>query len=432
MIVDLLLLTLLTLEVVVLSRLDRRRFGTWVTPFTLLGYPYTAVAILAYFFAPIFDFVPLYSGSVVLWILGLLMVWGAGNFLGWGLLDLRLAPALQPAHSQVGTERTNEDAIALRWAVSLAWVSMPFMLYGAIATARTAEIGTTEFRDAYVHGLPAHAVVLATLLTIVLIGLYRRGDKRLFVTITILFVFLVLGQVKGTVLTGLIGGFLFRMIRGQFRFTFKKAAVLLLSTYIIFNVVYLVSTAAYSSGDLLQGEIYSHLARHYLYYLFAGVLALSEAMRSGITDVGGGWPTIFGPFLNLYHAILGGAMVPAGSTHDKGMDTDLLVKASGEANVYTFFGTLHLYLGVFGAILYIFIVALLCYGFLVLVKRKNNAWLTASYCLIAAQLSLGFFELYFWYLTAYEIIAMGVVLSFLSRSNYWSRWHQGRTISHSY
>src|SRR5262245_25695551 len=86
------ILAILCTEVVVLSRLDRRRFGTWITPVTILGYPYAAVALLAYFLAPPLEFVPLEMGSVVVWIVGLFVIWAAGAFLSWGLLDLRNMP----------------------------------------------------------------------------------------------------------------------------------------------------------------------------------------------------------------------------------------------------------------------------------------------------------------------------------------------------
>ena len=424
MIIDWLVLTFLVVEVVVLSRLDRRRFGTWVTPFTLLGYPYTAVALLAYPLAPVFDFVPLYSGSVVVWILGLLVVWGAGNFLSWALLDMRLAPKIQAAAVPFGEPTPNERAAAARLAMILAWASLPLLVYGAIVSAKTSggwtEIGSQDFRDAYTYGLHAHAVVLATLLTIVLIGLYQRGDKRIFVTIAMLFVFVLLTRVKGTILQAVLGGLLFRVARGQFHLTFKNVVVVLLCTYAIFNVVYLISMNVFLDGDPFNGEVYSFLGRHFLFYVFAGSLALSEAMRSGISDVGGGWPTIFGPFINLYHAIFGGAMLQVGSSHEKGMDTDLLAKLSGQDNVYTFFGTLHLYLGAFGAILYVFIVGLLCYGFLLWVKRKNNVWLTASYCFVASELIFGYHEFYFWNLTHYEVVAMGMVLSFATAHYQWA------------
>lgn len=417
-VLDWMILGLLVAEVVFLSRLDRRRFGTWVTPFTVLGYPYAAVAILAYLLAPVFDFVPLYTGSVVVWIEGLFLVWAAGAFLGWGLLDMRLAPSDQPVRFHVAPPQLDDEAV-LRVAVALSWAAMPFMLYGVIVSARDAggwtEIGSTGFRDAYGHGLHAHAVVLAMLLGIVLIGLYRQGDKRLVATIAMILVFLTLGRVKGTILQVIIGGVFFRMTRGQFHLTFKKVAILLGTTYVVFNVVYIISMQVFLADDPFDGEIYAYLGRHYMYYLFAGVIGFSEAMRSGVAGVGGDWHTIFSPFLNLYHVVFGGSLVAAGSPHEKGMDTDLLMKVSSETNVYTMFGTLHLDLGVLGAELYVFVVGLLCYGFLILVRRRNNTWVTASYCLIAGQLTFGFFEFYFWHLTGYEVVVMGALLAFATK-----------------
>jgi len=408
------ILGLLVAEVVILSRLDRRRFGTWLTPFTTLAYPYAAVAVLAYFLAPIFDFVPLYTGSVLVWIVGLFVVWSAGTFLGWGLLDLRLSPGF---HTRLFPQAQLDDR-AVSWAVRLAWASMPVMLYGIIVSAKAAggwaEIGSTDFRDAYSHGLHAHAVVLATLLSIFLIGVRQRGDKRLLLTIAMLLGFITLGRVKGTILQAVIGGFFFRSLRGQFHPSLRKIGMLGLLSYVVFNIVYLISMSVLSSDDPLNPEVYSFLARHYLFYLFAGPLAFGEAMRSGVSDVGGDWHAIFSPFINLYHAGFGGALLATGSAHEKGVGTDLLTNV-GDTNVYSFFGTLHLYLGTPGALLYAFVAGLLCYGFLIAIKRANSVWLTAAYCLVAAQLALGFFELYFWILTCYEIIVMAILLTVASR-----------------
>ena len=39
-----------------LSRLDRQLFGTWVTPFNVLAYPYCAIVFLAFLFAKPLDF----------------------------------------------------------------------------------------------------------------------------------------------------------------------------------------------------------------------------------------------------------------------------------------------------------------------------------------------------------------------------------------
>jgi hypothetical protein len=172
----------------------------------------------------------------------------------------------------------------------------------------------------------------------------------------------------------------------------------------------------FTSDDPLNVEIYTYLGRHYLYYLSAGVLAFGEALRSGIADVGGGWQAIFAPFINLYHAVFGGWLLAPGSALEKGMMTDLTSTDPTGTNVYTMIGTLHLYLGPLGASVYLFAVGLLGYGFLILTRKQNSIWITASYCLVASQLALGFFELYFWTLTVYEITVMGILLAIVTKA----------------
>lgn len=418
---DFLILAVLALETILLSRWDRRRFGTWVTPFNVLAYPYTAVVFLAYFLAPSLDFVPLYVSSLLVWIVGLLLIWAVGSFVGWGVFDLPPAPEPEAADRPSRTDHREQDFGARRLAILLAWAILPLLAYGVLTSARAAggflQIGSLEFKVAYAQGVPGHALVLATLLVVTLIGTYHRPQKLSLATIAMLLVFLSLNQVKGTILQAIIGGAFFRMLRGQLRITWKKIAILLGSTYAIFNLTYLIGMLLTFSDEAFDGSLYAYLGRHYFFYLFAGPLALGEAIHSG-AQVGESWFVLFAPFINVYRAILGaGGMVLSGSTHEKGMATDLLPSPE-YSNVYTFFGTPYLYLGIAGAILYIAVIALLCYGFLILVRTRKDAWLTAAYCFIAAELSLGFFELYFWSSTPYETIAWGALLSYVLRASH--------------
>ena len=78
-----LIVSSLIAEVLVLSWLDRRVFGTWFTPFNLLGYPYMVVAVSAFLFAPLLDFAPLYTPSIFIWIFGLFIFWLGGFILAW-------------------------------------------------------------------------------------------------------------------------------------------------------------------------------------------------------------------------------------------------------------------------------------------------------------------------------------------------------------
>lgn len=85
----LLVFILLTFEIGILSRIDYRRFGTWITPFNVLAYPYATVVFLILVLGHGLDFVPLYAPSLFVWIAGLFLFWASGNFLAWALLDYK-------------------------------------------------------------------------------------------------------------------------------------------------------------------------------------------------------------------------------------------------------------------------------------------------------------------------------------------------------
>jgi hypothetical protein len=81
------------------------------------------------------------------------------------------------------------------------------------------------------------------------------------------------------------------------------------------------------------------------------------------------------------------------------------------SNVYTSFGTLYLYLGAWGLAAYLAILSLVSYGILLSLR----AWLQALYAFMCSQLMFGFFEFYFWHLTAIEVPVYCIFLALLSR-----------------
>jgi len=418
MLVGLLLVTL-AFETWFFSRLDRKLFGTWITPFTVLAYPYLAVVCLAYLLAGPLDFVSLYPQSLAIWALGLCLIWATGAFLGWGLLDLRGSGWSQPGN---GLASHNTPAVQ-KLASRLAWITLPLMAYGVVnsvwAAGGWSQIATPDFKAAYSSGIHGHAMVFSCFLTIVLIGVYKRRDGFQLLTIVLLLFFIALSQVKKNPVLAVLGGALFRLMTGRMQFSLKKAAALVAITYVIFNVIYLLGMVILSPENALDGATYAFLATHYLHYLFAGPLALSESLRLGAKDVGGDWSTIFAPFINLFHALARNHnLIASGSATEKGMTIDASSAAAVGTNVYTVFGTLYLYLGTTGAAIYTMVAGFFTYGLLVAASRRNQVWLTAAYCLIAAQLTLGFFDLYFWHLDFLEVLTAGIVLTLADR--HWS------------
>ncbi|HZU44106.1 MAG TPA: DUF6337 family protein [Terriglobales bacterium] len=413
----------LIVEVFVLSRLDRRIFGTWFTPFNLLGYPYMAVVISAFLFAPVLNFVPVYWPSMVIWIVGLFLFWISGLTVGL-VSGFRLGPRVATSEAEL----MFRDAPGIKVAIRIAWGLMPLMALGfyrsQVLAGGWSEIGTLDFKTAYVHGLPGHAVQLAQPLCVFLLGTYKRGRTFLLLTIVGLFLFLFLTQVKGTILSVVIAALVFRAVRENTRILVKKIAVGLVLTYVLFNAVYLVAFSVVDSSALTDAMSYEILSRHYFYYLWAGVLSFSQALRNHVGFIGGPWDLVFAPFLNMYRAMLGsGPLLVAVSPLELGMDIDptTVIPDSG-ANVYTMFGTLYFYLGPAGAALLVLIVGALCYGIFVFSRTRDNGWLLVLHCIVGSWLVFGFFDYYFWSLGFPETAVDCVFMAALVR---WVRSRRG-------
>jgi hypothetical protein len=417
---DYLIVSGLIAEVLLLSRLDRRIFGTWFTPFNLLAYPYMVVLVSAFLLAPALGFVSVYTPSILIWIVGLFLFWAIGAFLGWGLFG-----GTSIAHPFASAKNScRHESSATKLAITLAWAIIPLMAYGLYksetASGGWTELGSYDFRVEYSHGIDSHAVVLAFPLAILLMGTYRKGRRLQLVTIGGLLLFLFASQVKGTLLAPLIGALVFRGARGDLKLSLSKLVAAVGATYVLFNAVYLLGLSFADPNVLTDSEIYGSLARHYLYYLWAGVLAFSQAMRLGVGRVGGPWYEVFSPFINLYRVSLSaGPLVPAGSPHELGMNVDPTIPDLQGMNVYTMLGTLDLYLGPLATLLVVFCIALLFYGLLLVCRSSANLWYLTLYCFLVSWLVFGFFEYYFWHLTYLEIIGYCLVLAIFHAGARW-------------
>jgi Family of unknown function (DUF6337) len=402
---DLAIVVALLAEVIVLSWLEHGSITTRVTPFNVLAFPYAIVVVIAFFAAPALDLVPLSKGSVVIWMCGLFLVWLTGllttrGFLG-GALTRRVSGGLKSAFCT--------EASSTRLALWLGVLAIPLIPYKLLEAKDIAGgwwmIGSQEFKAAYLHGPLAHVVVLCGPIVILLLGTATSKTKLQLAVAGTLLVFIFFGQAKGITLQPIVGGLLYRVMRGRTRISLKTIGIILLCGVLVFGTVDLITWAVTDYASPLTADPYAFIARHFCFYLLAGPLAFSESVREGNTLVDGGPEAIFAPFVNLYRIISGsGNLVTEGTSKGRGEDIDLLSSAVGHSsNVFTYFGTLYLYLGGLGAAIYAGLAGLLCYLLLITAAGTRNELLLALYCCIASQLFFGFFELFFWHLTVFEV-----------------------------
>src|SRR6185503_8096761 len=137
---------------------------------------------------------------------------------------------------------------------------------------------------------------------------------------------------KGHTFAVVLGGGFFRVLAGYTKISLRKLSAFVLGSYVIFSAAYLIGMYSVDAEKVADPATYSYMARHYCFYLFGGPLAMGEAVRTGVSDVGGNWQVIFAPAINLEHVILlDPSRVVAGSVHEKGMYTE---PTSSPVNVY--------------------------------------------------------------------------------------------------
>jgi Family of unknown function (DUF6337) len=219
-------------------------------------------------------------------------------------------------------------------------------------------------------------------------------------------VFIFFGQAKGIILQPIVGGLFYRVMTGRTRISLKTIGIVCLCGVLVFGMVDLINWQVEGvEASPLDAYTYFFMGRHFSFYLMSGPLALSEAVRGKNPEVIGEPEAIFAPFINMYRFATGsGDLLTEGTSKGEGADIDLIFDAVGHSsNVFTFFGTLYLYLGGFGAAVYSAIAAALSYLVLMAAGGAKNELLLTLYCAIASQLFFGFFELYFWHLTVFEV-----------------------------
>ncbi len=406
----------LVIEVAVLSRVDHKLFRTWFTPFNLLALPYTVIALLAFFFAPALGFVSLYTPSVAIWMIGLLAFWATGFVIGLVFDHEPHGPVDQPKVSQDLCDSTATGVAT--------WVSIAIMPILALnlrmalgSVGGWLEAGTYDFKVAYEHGIAAHALQLALPLCVYLMGTYRKGQRLQLLTFLCLLFFLLFTQVKGTILSVIVAGVVFRTIRRGSKVPIKALAAGVVASYVLFNAVYLGALAITDSSVLTDGSKYAFFARHYMYYLWSGVLGFGQALRTNVGTIGGPWFLLFAPFINIYRAVLNaGPMLIAGGPLELGVDVDPTTITVGEGtNVYTMFGTMHYYLGPFGSVLLTIILAVCFYSLLLFCKKSQNEWAWVLYALVGSWLVFSFFEYYFASLGFPETVLDCMLMSAITR-----------------
>lgn len=403
---DWLLVTLAVSATVLMVWLDEVRFGTWLTPTTILAGPHMGIALLAFVIGPPLGYVPLYTPSLVVWTCYVAIFWGTGQ----------IATGFLPKAALCALPHRNEES-ARPFALAAAWVAIPLLVYGSWSASQTVgglqDFRGAEYRDATLNGWLGHLLVVTYPLFIYLIGAVRKKNAAFCgVSAGLLLIVMVLRPTKSWVLLPIVAGLLYRARMGRFRLTLGKTVAIVALIYCLFNISYLIAFGAADPQTLRDTDIYAELFRHFGDYFFAGILGFSGHLQHGGAYVADR-ATAYAPFINIAGLITGRA--PVSPVLEQ--FTTIRSGADGfQGNVHTLFGTLIMTLGYLEAGLYTFVLSLVSHAAFVASVRSRDVWITALWCFIAAGLAFAWFEIYFSQLALLEVPAVCLLFSAIGRT----------------
>lgn len=398
-VMDLLLMTASILAITLMVWVDRVRFGTCLTPTAILGIPYMGIALMAFLTGPVQGYVPLYTPSVVIWMLFLGLFWATGQAVAAVFPDwtLHVSPPL------------DEDR-QLPLALAIAWMAIPVLVYGTLSAAEAAGgfggFRDSEYRDVVASGLVGHALMAILPVFIFLLGTTRRRNWVLSGgTCAVLFVLMVLRPTKSWVLLPLVAGLVCRARIGRLHLSLRTVVVIVVGMYVLFNVSYMIAFGSGNADALTDPEVYADLFQHVENYMFAGVLAFSGEMQSGSAfpvDP----PAVYASLMNILSVVSNDELV-TGITQKY---TQIRSGTGGfSSNVHTLFGTLILSLGYYEAVLYTVVLALLSHAAFLGSLWSSDVWITVMWCFLSACLAFGWFGTYFSQLPVFEVSLLCVV-----------------------
>lgn len=398
---DLLVGGLLLCQTVLFAVLDRKLHGGWLTPFSCLAVPYTVITLFCWAFGPTFGFVPIYAESVLAWIANLAALWLAGLVVKVATKRLNMG--------QLSSRLSQSEGLSRFLALATGLVLIPIIALGFIAALQKVggitRISTDDFTRAFGTGLAAHARVLGMPIMIYLIGTgMYRSPLGLFVLGCLLLGALVY-QVKGWILIPLLAGLIYRVEAERTQINLRVAVRLLALGVLVFFSAYLIGFGANDLATLTNTNTYRFLVRHFMSYMFAGILNFSELLRHGLTlELDFRLP--FLPIVNIYNYLTGGPILsPIDQTY-------LVINPSigATSNVHSMIGTLYMSFGLGGSLAFSGLLGLLLYSLRVWARKSGSTWLLVLCSFTLSALCFGWFEYYFWHLAFVEAAVFGLFL----------------------
>lgn len=386
------------IEIGVLFYLERKAWGTLLTPLNFVMLPYLAVLLVSIAISGKFDFVEFYYPSILIWNVGLLL---------FALPSYALAGFAHKHDYAVDRVGVREEPMPQLFFWIGVLLTMLFA-YRLMSTVRSSQfiIGSDEFAEEFAgFGFWGHLKRFCSVMLMLYIYYLNKHQRWLWFFIIAMMVVNVINMVKGTMIIPPVVGVMLRLASGKMKINARFVTILLISSVAVFFVTFLLAIVVVNKMEV-NDKVILYIFQRFVHYFSSGTLGLSVDMQLGFPDRGA-FDVIWTPFINIYNQIAGDGEVlsPVNPTfHFTGISL---------TNVRTVFGTLFIYTNYVQFALYTIGLSAMCYTLKMLTIKFDNLFTNTIFYYFCALLAMGWFEFYFFHLDIIEIPAMLIMLQLI-------------------
>lgn len=378
-------------EVVTLTLIEKKMWGTLYTPLNVLMLPFAAVALFSIAFVEVNSFYPFCYDSLLLWEIGLLVFF----------VPSALIRFLMPNNVDFSCLNIKNDLNIRSFTMILLSILILYGLY-ILKSARemqsAASVGSDEFADkTSMFGPWAHVFVIVIALEIFCFQFINRKRWWLIFGILLCVLYGVIAQVKGWVLIPIFAGIFVNVFSNKLKLNFKKISSVCLLGFGFFFLSYYLSLVV-SKDEQMSDKVFFFIFRNFTHYLTSGVLGLSMDMGRGILEPYNP-DYLYTPFVNIYNLMTGNQMSTGVSPYY------LMTTWPGLlTNIRSFMGTIYIYGGPFWGSLTILLFSSIAYSIRAFRIARQSSLLLPLDAWFCAILFMGWFDYYFALLKPYEIL----------------------------
>jgi len=373
---------------------DRKIYGTYLTPTIFLIFPFIGILLSNLIFGHLISLEPLTTKSLLIWFVGIIVFWIPSLFVFKYFIGHKKIYVFEGFK-----ELPHLGSNLLRFFAIILLIIMYKNLFYALRTYNY-DINSPEYGSILSSGIAAHSAIWLRIIIIyfLLKSKFSKDDIGNWIIILLWLIYSILYNSKIWIIIPFMTFSLGKFVILQKKIKTKTLVYVILSGILLFYVSYSVSFG--------HSAPFRFIFSHFLFYLNSGIVGLSEYMNNN-REIGLSFEFLYQPIFNIYYKLSG--------VEPKSILSDLLTVINGDqaSNVKTIFGTIYIYGGVIGGIITVFIGGTLSYSLLILNYFIKNYFLFILYLLILSGLFLGWFDYLFNTINYYEMAFVSLLFALI-------------------